>query len=87
MDINGDGQINSILAQHFSNVGMRHFFSSSLKSALCLCQSCDVLDIDPTGNYSETTAFNSIKNLDLYVKGFRAATSSGFNPFPYFFKS
>ena len=41
-----------------------------MATALCLCQSCDVLDIDPTGNYSETTAFNSIKNLDLYVKGF-----------------
>ena len=30
-----------------------------MATALCLCQSCDVLDIDPTGNYSETTAFNS----------------------------
>lgn len=37
---------------------------------LCLFQSCDVLDVDPTGSYSETTAFSSIKNLDLYVKGF-----------------
>lgn len=42
----------------------------SVATFLCLFQSCDVLDVDPTGSYSETTAFSSIKNLDLYVKGF-----------------
>lgn len=31
-------------------------------------QSCNVLDIDPTDTYSESTAYASIKNLDLYVK-------------------
>ena len=37
---------------------------------VCLtATSCDVLDIDPTGNFNETTAFSSIKNLDLYVEG------------------
>ena len=38
-------------------------------SALAL-QSCNVLDIDPTDTYSESTAYASIKNLDLYVKSF-----------------
>ena len=38
-------------------------------SALTL-QSCNVLDIDPTDTYSESTAYASIKNLDLYVKSF-----------------
>ena len=33
-------------------------------------QSCNVLDIDPTDTYSESTAYASIKNLDLYVKSF-----------------
>lgn len=29
---------------------------------------CDTLDFDPTGQYSDATAYSSIKNLDLYVK-------------------
>ena len=33
-------------------------------------QSCNVLDIDPTDTYSESTAYASIKNLDQYVKRF-----------------
>lgn len=33
-------------------------------------QSCNVLDVEPLQQYSETTAYASIKNLDLYVKGF-----------------
>lgn len=39
-------------------------------ASLFVLQSCDVLDVDPTNNYSESTAYASIKNLDLYVKGF-----------------
>lgn len=34
-------------------------------------QSCsDVLDINPTNSYSESIAYSSLKNLDIYVKGF-----------------
>lgn len=43
-----------------------------LGMAACLClttQSCDVLDVDPTGWYSEDVAYSSLKNVDLYVKG------------------
>lgn len=39
-------------------------------SLLLTASACDVLDIDPTNTYSETTAYASEKNLDLYVKGF-----------------
>lgn len=30
---------------------------------------CDVLDVDPTGWYSENVAYASLENVDLYVKG------------------
>ncbi|UVV55220.1 hypothetical protein NXY15_08845 [Bacteroides thetaiotaomicron] len=30
---------------------------------------CDVLDVDPTGWYSENVAYSSLENVDLYVKG------------------
>ena len=32
--------------------------------------SCDVLDVDPTNAYAENITYASIKNVDLYVKGF-----------------
>ena len=31
-------------------------------------QSCDVLDRDPLGYYSDNVAYASIENLDYYVK-------------------
>lgn len=43
-----------------------------MTACLCLTQSCNVLDVDPTGNYGENVTYASIKNLDLYVKGFYA---------------
>ena len=36
---------------------------------LCFVR-CDLLDVDPTGTYSESTAFASMDNVDLYVKYF-----------------
>lgn len=30
---------------------------------------CDVLDVDPTGYYSENVVYSSLENADLYVKG------------------
>ncbi len=41
-----------------------------IAALLFAMQSCDVLDVEPTQKYSESTAYASIKNLDLYVKGF-----------------
>ncbi len=32
--------------------------------------SCNVLDLDPTGWYSETVPYSSVEKLDYYVKGF-----------------
>ena len=29
---------------------------------------CDTLDFDPTGQYSDATAYASINNLDYYIK-------------------
>ncbi len=40
---------------------------------VCVCfgtLSCDVTDLDPTGSYGENVVYNSIKNVDLYVKDF-----------------
>ena len=46
-------------------------YTAGLLSVLCLsAASCDVLDVEPTGSYSETTAYSSLSNLDLYVKYF-----------------
>ena len=46
-------------------------YTAGLLSVLCLsASSCDVLDVEPTGRYSETTAYSSLSNLDLYVKYF-----------------
>lgn len=39
-----------------------------IAASLCLTQ-CDVLDVDPTGWYSENVAYSSLDNVDLYVKG------------------
>lgn len=39
-----------------------------LTACICLTQ-CDVLDVDPTGWYSENVAYASLENVDLYVKG------------------
>lgn len=41
-----------------------------LVTLLLTMQSCNVLDVDPTTQYSENTAYASLENLDLYVKGF-----------------
>lgn len=35
-----------------------------------MVSSCDVLDLDPTGWYSETVPYSSVEKLDYYVKGF-----------------
>lgn len=40
----------------------------SIVSVVCLTQ-CDVLDIEPTGWYSENVAYSSLENVDLYIKG------------------
>lgn len=40
----------------------------SIAAAVSL-SSCNVLDVDPTGWYSESVAYSSVDNLDLYVKG------------------
>mgnify|MGYP000411902828 CR=1 FL=1 len=39
-----------------------------IAASICLTQ-CDVLDVDPTGWYSENVAYSSLENVDLYVKG------------------
>lgn len=41
-----------------------------LTAAVFALQSCNVLDIDPTGWYGEDVAYASEKNMDLYVKDF-----------------
>ena len=38
-----------------------------IAASICLTQ-CDVLDVDPTGWYSENVAYSSLENVDLYVK-------------------
>ena len=46
-------------------------YTAGLLTVLCLsASSCDVLDVDPTGTYSDATAYSSMSNLDLYVKYF-----------------
>ena len=46
-------------------------YTAGLLAVLCLsAASCDVLDVEPTGSYSETTAYSSLSNLDLYDKYF-----------------
>lgn len=46
-------------------------YTVGVLSALCLAAtSCNVLDIDPSGTYSDKTAYASLDNLDLYVKNF-----------------
>lgn len=39
-----------------------------IAASICLTQ-CDVLDVNPTGWYSENVAYSSLENVDLYVKG------------------
>lgn len=41
-----------------------------LAGCLFLTTSCDVLDVDPTNAYGENVTYASMKNVDLYVKGF-----------------
>ena len=36
-----------------------------IAASICLTQ-CDVLDVDPTGWYSENVAYSSLENVDLY---------------------
>lgn len=38
-------------------------------AAAASLSSCNVLDVDPTGWYSESVAYASVDNMDLYVKG------------------
>ncbi len=41
-----------------------------LAAGTLMVSSCDVLDLDPTGWYSETVPYSSVDKLDYYVKGF-----------------
>ena len=50
---------------------MKKFIIGLSAIAMLGFQSCsDVLDIDPSRSYSESTVYSSVKNLDLYVKDF-----------------
>ena len=46
-----------------------------IAASICLTQ-CDVLDVDPTGWYSENVAYSSLENVDLYVKGLYSVPSA-----------
>ena len=39
-----------------------------IAASICLTQ-CDVLDVDPTGWYSENVAYSSLENVDFTSKG------------------
>ena len=47
-----------------------------IAASICLTQ-CDVLDVDPTGWYSENVAYSSLENVDLYVKGLYSVLYDG----------
>ena len=47
---------------------MKKYILSLIAALAVAAPSCDTPDIDPTGKYSDATAYASIKNLDLYVK-------------------
>lgn len=50
---------------------MKKFIIGLSAIALLGLQSCsDILDVDPSSSYSESTVYASLKNLDLYVKDF-----------------
>ena len=49
-------------------INVKYFLLSFIAAATISCNG--FLELDPPNNYSETTAFASIDNLDLYVKSF-----------------
>ena len=49
---------------------MKKYILGILGSLAVVSSGCNALDIDPTYQYSESTAYASIDNLDLYVKDF-----------------
>ncbi|MDE5608117.1 MAG: RagB/SusD family nutrient uptake outer membrane protein [Muribaculaceae bacterium] len=49
---------------------MKKYIIGLLASAAIALPSCDTLDVDPTGYYSEDVAYASVDNLDMVVKNF-----------------
>lgn len=49
---------------------MKKYIIGLVATAALVAPSCNTLDVDPTGNYSESTAYASLDNLDLYIKQF-----------------
>ncbi|MDE6152987.1 MAG: RagB/SusD family nutrient uptake outer membrane protein [Muribaculaceae bacterium] len=47
---------------------MKKYIIGLVAAMAVMSPACDTLDFDPTGQYSDATAYSSIKNLDLYVK-------------------
>lgn len=47
---------------------MKKYILSLIAALAVAAPSCDTLDFDPTGQYSDATAYASVKNLDLYIK-------------------
>ncbi len=47
---------------------MKNYIIGLVAAIAVVTTSCDTLDFDPTGQYSDATAYASISNLDLYIK-------------------
>lgn len=47
---------------------MKKYIIGLVAAMAVMSPACDTLDFDPTGQYSDATAYASISNLDLYVK-------------------
>lgn len=58
---------------------MKKYILGLIAAMAVAAPSCDTLDFDPTGQYSDATAYASVDNLDLYIRdmyGFHYAMSN-----------